>query len=403
MRGYSQKELSQFVETYSPELEGAQMQEVYPHPRGIALGFFKQGMYWLTIDLSLQTPMILLYRGQSPWPKNSPKPVSLFLSAHAKNLYFSRMEIAKKWGRVLIIYLKNEEKTTEIEVRLIPKNANLIIRSDGKIISWKKVRELSEYTFFETEDDHRSLEMIHSEWLTDFLGKTNDPEIEWEKKRKKNIEKKKKAIFEIEKQIQENNSQKHYEEAEKFRNLQDFKSMQIAFEKAKQIKGKQAGTLERLRKLKEEVIFLENAKYIQASLKEEGGSQSSLLLKSEEGIRTRQMRLENGVIAYVGHSAKDNLQILRKAKAWDYWLHLKDYPGAHGIIHRNRDQVVNESDFQKVATWVAKMSLKSKSFLEAGKVAVVIVECRYVRPIKGDRLGRVTYAHQFAKEIYANL
>ncbi len=103
------------------------------------------------------------------------------------------------------------------------------------------------------------------------------------------------------------------------------------------------------------------------------------------------MHLSSGALAYCGKSAADNLALLRQAKAWDYWLHLRDYPGAHAIIHRQRDQLISEGEIFEVAEWVAKESLSSKSLLVGQKIAIVMVECRFVRPIKGDKLGRVTY------------
>ena len=107
--------------------------------------------------------------------------------------------------------------------------------------------------------------------------------------------------------------------------------------------------------------------------------------------RGRKLHLASGALAYCGRSASDNLALLRQARAWDYWFHLRDYPGAHAIIHRQRDQEISEKELQQVAEWVVKESVSSKSILDGQKLAVVIVECRFVRPIKGDRLGRVTY------------
>jgi predicted ribosome quality control (RQC) complex YloA/Tae2 family protein len=163
-------------------------------------------------------------------------------------------------------------------------------------------------------------------------------------------------------------------------------NIENTFSKSKQLVGKKDGARERLVELEKEIKTLENARF-----KEKPQKTGLIDLMQKADARGRKFTLESGALAYCGKSAADNLALLRQAKAWDYWLHLKDYPGAHAIIHRQRDQEISSSEIQEVAGWVAKESLSSKSLMVGQKVAVVMVECRFVRPIKGDKLGRVTY------------
>jgi predicted ribosome quality control (RQC) complex YloA/Tae2 family protein len=93
----------------------------------------------------------------------------------------------------------------------------------------------------------------------------------------------------------------------------------------------------------------------------------------------------------MGKSAKDNIDLLRKAKSWDYWIHLKDYSSAYAIIHRQKEQSVSEQDLIKCAQWLIKEGRNEKKTQIGGRFSVVVAECRYVRPLKGDKLGRVTY------------
>ncbi|MGZ5279080.1 MAG: DUF814 domain-containing protein, partial [Pseudobdellovibrionaceae bacterium] len=46
---------------------------------------------------------------------------------------------------------------------------------------------------------------------------------------------------------------------------------------------------------------------------------------------------------------------------------------------------------QKVSEWLIHETIGHKKIEIGSKYDVVVVECRYVRPIKGDKLGRVTY------------
>ena len=85
------------------------------------------------------------------------------------------------------------------------------------------------------------------------------------------------------------------------------------------------------------------------------------------------------------------MDLLRRSKPHDLWLHLKDYPSAHAIIHKQKDQKIADTDIMKVAGWLVKEGFSEKKSKPSGKFAVVIVECRHVKPLKGDKLGRVTY------------
>ncbi len=108
-------------------------------------------------------------------------------------------------------------------------------------------------------------------------------------------------------------------------------------------------------------------------------------------IKSRKMLLDSGAAVFMGKSAKDNLALLRQARAWDFWLHLRDYPGAHAIIHREKNQNINNNEFQSVVKWLAEESLSAKSLQKGTRLDVVIAEVRFVRPIKGDKLGKVNY------------
>lgn len=134
-----------------------------------------------------------------------------------------------------------------------------------------------------------------------------------------------------------------------------------------------------------EILSLEAQNYSPRAKK-----QTVDLMKQAEA-KGRKLHLASGAIVYCGKSAGDNLSLLRKARAWDLWLHLKDYPGAHAIIHRQKDQVIGGAELYQAAEWVVKESFASMHLEVGARLDVVIVECRFVRPIKGDKLGRVTY------------
>ncbi|MBO9665402.1 MAG: DUF814 domain-containing protein [Bdellovibrio sp.] len=407
MKALTQQELQTFVSYFAPILEGAQLQEVLANDRGLALSFHLKTQYWLILDLVPNTPMMLLFENQCPFKKGAkPKPVGLFLNSNAKNLYVTDMQVQEEFGRVVLLTLSNRQTTCEIEIRMIPKQCNFIVRSGGKTIAWEKPLDLKEAPIVENPPEPRTLQELHEEWLAEQGAAKKpslDPVAQWEKQRQKDLEKKRKALDEIQKQIE---SDKHllWQEAGVYlkthgtldvpEHLQNYISkseslswnIETTFSKAKQLVGKKDGARERLVELEKEIKTLERS-----SFKEKPQKTGLIDLMQKADARGRKYTLESGALAYCGKSAADNLALLRQAKAWDYWLHLKDYPGAHAIIHRQRDQEISSNEIQEVAGWVAKESLSSKSLMVGQKVAVVMVECRFVRPIKGDKLGRVTY------------
>lgn len=169
-------------------------------------------------------------------------------------------------------------------------------------------------------------------------------------------------------------------------------NLQNCFKQAKLLRQKRAGTLARSEKLQNEIADLEKdlAKHPEAQVQQKSESKVSLLLE-KTGSKGRRLQLENGLEAVIGKSAADNLAILRRAQAWDLWMHLKDYPGAHAIILRPRGKEVGGETIQKVAEWLIRESLSNQKIQWGSQYGVVVAECRFVRPIKGDRLGRVTY------------
>ncbi|MFV8251431.1 DUF814 domain-containing protein [Bdellovibrio bacteriovorus] len=409
MKALTQQELQHFVSYFAPILDGAQLQDVLVNDRGLALGFHLRGtMYWMILDLVPNTPMLLLFEDQCPFKKGpKTKPVSLFLNSHARNLYVTSMTVQEAFGRVVCLQLKNATMDCELEIRLIPKQCNLIVKAHGKQVAWDRPLDLSPAPVVENPPEPRDLTAIHEEWLAEQSGgkkPTNlDPVAQWEKQKQKDLEKKRKALSEIQKQIESDRELLWYEAGQYLKTHgtldvpEDLQScvdrkqslswnIEHCFSKAKQMVGKKEGARERLDELLIEIQKLEATRY---STKQSKPVLVDLMKKAD--ARGRKLHLDSGALAYCGKSGADNLALLRQAKAWDYWLHLKDYPGAHAIIHRQREQEITAAEVQEVAAWVARESLSSKSLMVGQKVAVVIVECRFVRPIKGDKLGRVTY------------
>lgn len=426
MKALTLIELGSLCETYRA-LVGAQLQEVIPNDRGLALGFYKDKITYLVVDLSNQSPGLFLFDQLEFWKKSAkPKPVSLFLNSHAKNLIFQGISLKEGQGRVVDITLANKERKCELECVLIPKQSNLIVRTineknQPKSIAWIKPREIPPPPTILDNAPPRSFVEIHQEWLNLFTQKSGpnqgaigressslDPVAQWQKIKETSIRKKNKAVAEIEKDYLAQTDQKWQELGEllKVNSLAELwsdwvdwidirlslkENRERAFFKAKQIRQKKEGQRLRMEVLRSEIAKLEKSEYVPPGVAGRSGQAGLVDLFKKTESSGRKKRLPSGIEVYIGKTAKDNLRILRAARAWDFWLHLRDYPGAHAIIHRNKDQNISEEELREVARWLAEESLSRKALALGQKLNVAVVQCRFVKPIKGDHHGRVHY------------
>ena len=424
-------ELKTIVEYLSDELHEAQLQEVISVEEGLVLSFYRSGkkMLFVVFDLDRPFPFLGAFP-ENPWTRQKKtKPVSLFLNAHAKNRYFRKIEISEELGRVVKFYMGEPAEEIILEFRLIPKQANLIVVSGKKSISWYPVKLLAQndpaYTQ-SSEEEVRSVSYMMALWLqrrgsnaksAENSAKSSlSPYEKWLKAREKDLEKKNKAISAIQNQIAKYNSEEWASVGEQLKEhglkqlspeysvYIDFEkklsyNIQRCFEKAKAVKNKVQGSGQRLLVLQNEIESLDDLSEsaFQHHLKFQQQKKNLTPVRKVEGRLRKTQIPESGLTAYMGKSASDNMDLLRNAKPHDLWLHLKDYPSSHAIIHRQKNQTLSDGDMKTICTWFVSEGLTEKQAQMGGKFSVVIAECRHVKPLKGDKIGRVTY--QNAREV----
>ena len=130
---------------------------------------------------------------------------------------------------------------------------------------------------------------------------------------------------------------------------------------------------------------------------------SKLPQKEDLQIQTRKKVVDEGldIIGYMGKSAQENVKLLKAAKPWSIWIHLKDYPSAYAIIFYGKTVKLSDQHIRTAAQWLVEESFRNKKETPGYKVKVIFTECRYVKLLKGDRLGRVTYS--LAKELVISI
>jgi predicted ribosome quality control (RQC) complex YloA/Tae2 family protein len=398
-------------------LVGAQLQECAQSSTEFGLGFYHdRDLRWLWFDLDPRRPLVI--RLDSPPPiKKLMRPLSLFVRSHFRGRRLKSVTAKISSGRVLVFefHRSSEEPgkgAIEIEARLLPHGANVIATFHDKQVSESKPKELPPAPIEIRESETaRSLQDISNAWLelkknrpaAGGPKKAFDPEKEWARA----IEKKEGAIVRMQEELAEKSSDRErrlgdwlkangtLEVPPEFSDLvNDEKSVswniEDAFRRAKDKERKIEGTRTRIRLVEEELEKLRKDGP-QAAAKSVDKT-PSLLAKAD--AKGRRLKLADDLDVYVGKSAADNLAILRRSQPFDYWLHLRDQPGSHAIIRRTRGRIVTDQEFQTAAKWVIEESLKKNSIeLKGERHDVLIVECRFVKPIKGDKLGRVNYSN----------
>lgn len=414
-------------------LLGAQLQECLQTPSELGLAFYLKGqLVWLWFDLEPLHPLVVRFYGRPPARKKLSRPLTLFLRSRFFGRRLASVMTDERQGRVLKLAFhrgndEEEQGVCEIEVRLFPHGQNVIARDGEKSISESKPKDLASGGAKVDARPPRPWEEIEGQWRAREFKKTARPpesvaartsggelsaaERAW----KKAVEKKQRALELLQLEIEEKSSNRYAEVGEwlksqtslddwrsvpaEWRDLLDPKlglsgNIERAFQKAKDNARKISGTRARRQAVEEELAKLKSAgpNSFVARSSSEVSNKNDLLVRTE--ARGRRFKVAEDLEVYVGKSAADNLALLRGAQPFDYWLHLREQASSHAILRRTRQRQVTDVEFVAAARWVVEQTLKKRAAdLKGQRFDILIVECRYVRPIKGDRLGRVHYTH----------
>lgn len=384
------------------------------------------GEFTIGVELRPLTPRLGYFYGPIPKMKFLVKPIVLFLKAHARNLRLKNIIVEELKGRIVRLqYEGSEGRFCEIEIRLIPHGVNVIISSQGKSISLFPVKELPQSTHqlsstsLLQKTENFEIDSYLKSWFEGFnkqkasLNKET-LEQELERKNKKEIQKKEFLIEKLVNDLKELtipwNEIGEFLKGKKsvevpgewitFVNpsLSVSVNMQLCFEKHKSQEKRRSQVEERIKHLRLERDHLINRTQQEKnleSLKIERPVRSlASELLSRSKAKGRKLLLTEGIEAVFGKSAKDNLALLRRAQPWDLWLHLRDLPGSHLIIRRARNKNVDHIYLIEAARWLLNETLGKNKAISGERYDIIVTECRYVKPIKGDRLGRVSYQNE---------
>ncbi len=356
---------------------------------------------WMSFRLKGGKPYFFFSKERIFLIKDKKKPIQLFFKSHFKGLDLVKVERVEALGRLVRFYFSADQENF-MEISLIPGKVNVTLYKGSKQISAFKPKDI-EPAPNDTYEDSKLREPSFFKDLWQKENKTQKDKSNAESGEiKKDLKKKKKGLKKMEEKLEElsenllekagewiKQQQSLTQVPEEFGTFIDSSkslswNIENIFSQAKKNKGKLEGTKERIDILKKEISELERGK---GAKKKE--VPPSLLKKAELKGKTYEI---DGHRLFIGRSGADNLKLLRKAKPWYLWLHIKDYPGAHGILER--DKKSGEPKPQIVMEAAQKVIAQSLPKGAQGKFECLYAECRYVRPIKGAKSGQVTYSHE---------
>ncbi len=413
-------------------LRGAKLQDVAVGSTGVGLGLWTkdQGLIWLWFEGHRWSPL-LLPLNRLPQPGTKPlKPLALFIKAHFLEAELLQILRTQELGRAMELVFAND---LQIKIYLWPKHANLIAFAQGKRVAWTKISEQKSAEIPEQALDQshpRSLTEILLDWgtLSQMLprarsaakGASSPPAPEssreqLEKQKQEKLKRLNRALSKVEEEISVKRETPWREAGDLLVSQQSMDLPEIllafvdrrrslswnienCFHRAKEAERKLSATLMRRDQLKAEIQQIESSPAEKLgplgairTTKKGRGKRASEVSRA----KFRQVNLPSGLVARVGRSAADNMQILRESRAWDYWLHLRDHPGSHAIISRERKASVSDQDFISAGRALIEQTFSQKAKSQIGQVFTLIIsECRHVHPIRGDKQGRVTFRNE---------
>ncbi|MCB0348847.1 MAG: hypothetical protein KDD37_08420, partial [Bdellovibrionales bacterium] len=290
-------------------------------------------------------------------------------------------------GRVLHFYFTSKEHgDLEIEARLFPHGSNLIAKTQDKSISWFKPKPL------QSDDTEISPvanidEIMLTKW-SEYQG------LSVPKVKKQSDKGKTAALLErLEKDFEAYPMVNYLELVEKIKETQSTESIDIKglegttpwYDAIKILLEKNKKQIHKKEALKKRIEELQLT--VAKGVEVKKTPVEDLFKKVDAKGRVKVF--EDGRRAYVGKSAKDNMVLLREAKPWYLWMHVRDHPSGHLILQQNKGKVVSENELVELGLFLVKESGFSKSLRDGDMFDVQYTECRHIKPIKGDKLGRV--------------
>lgn len=219
-----------------------------------------------------------------------------------------------------------------------------------------------------------------------------------------------KAIESIEKAL------RNEDIAEKLESLENFAStlknrggrigteLEKTYKEIQGLKRKKQVQADRLKVLKAKLKEMQSPAYKAAEqerlLKKAKQSNQPVFMERKKSWPGLQIPLDDTWELWVGRSAIQNDELIKAAHPWELWIHLRDYPGAHGLIRGPKNKQPPEHFIDRSCQIVAQFSQKKKSAFSEGDVLDFVVTARkFLRKKKGMSSGQVLVERETVRRV----
>jgi len=109
----------------------------------------------------------------------------------------------------------------------------------------------------------------------------------------------------------------------------------------------------------------------------------------------------DGSELWVGRNSQQNEELLKLARPTDTWIHLRDHPGAHGLVRANNPKKeMNPSDVEFACSIVAHFSQGRKNpWVEGEALDFYVVPRKFLKKPKGLGQGKVIVERETVRRV----
>ncbi|MDZ4676077.1 MAG: hypothetical protein SGI74_01095 [Oligoflexia bacterium] len=390
------------------QLQGAQLQGVlFKPPTRYYLDFRLPGFNrWLLIDLAPADPLFLTLseeQGLEKIKKGAKQtPVSNFLRAHFLNHRIHSLEVAQKPNRTVRVSF-DIENTILLTFKCFPHGYEIKLQAnDKRVVVPRRTTQLEdEVTFIEPQRINSW--QFNDQCAQDHLKViTSKPLESYHLKLIKKLERALQAIDEGEIKGRE-------------KDLQKINELEVEAQALKAEMGDAIGQrldeiyaeLKRVKRKGEQTLVRKNdlAGQLEKLRSQSGGDGVLDQVQTPQKQRTKifsgtRIRLDPQWELWVGRNAWQNEDLLKISSPHDLWIHLRDYPGAHGTLRGPKKTEPPVKHIEYACRVVALLSQsKKKPFSEGEPLDFIVTPRKFVKKPKGAAPGLVIVERENVRRI----
>lgn len=385
------------------QLVGSQLQHVAQHGDKVYhLHFFGDEKHCLTLDLNPRKPLMVRRASGPKKNKGKKDPVTNFLGAHFVNALLVEVAIASKPNRALKLVFENREGEKKVLFFVcFPHGQQIQLKIEGKeVIRPRQKNKLElEETYFVEPELKKSWE-INEGLALELKGTSKTAKKTPDSPAVQIVSKLKKALGKL-----EETHQKQIDlENEKIQEL-EAKALELKLKGGAKIGGRLKKLYTEIDKLKRKRVGRDQRKSdLLEQIQVAGEGKMAVAQKSSvedtDGFRGVKIQVDPVWQVWVGKSAEQNDQLVRLAKPHEIWLHLRDHPGAHGLIRGPKNKDVPEAVTVFACQVVAMLSRsKRKAFAEGDPLDFVLAPRKFIRKPKGAPVGQVIVEREKVRRV----